>query len=367
MKKMFPKTCLLALGLSLLCLQGIAQEINSFYVYGCENCKITGAVIVGKHKVLLDYSNESNRKLILLDSHNLATDQIEVRAPIRLTQRNAHSFLVPDQGCSAHISIKNDRFEVANLFMFLDGFAMDYPILTYNGVFGRVSYEVDPQTYIDRFGFMKGDSFQVIKYKSLTPDYNTKGKEVMAFTTKHNGKELNPGLEFDLIVNNDLQEERRCERPFKWDSYEMSGDTLFLFSRSFQKWYAILAKEKEGRLLQTIRLPLEFCDEQSWSYFYDQAQKLHYFVSIHKEILPQATELVRKSRKTQAPPSVYTYELYRLNESALERIGKIPYFPEDIEDHTIYELRGSGKSFHLYGYPLVERPEEFLRVNLMEN
>lgn len=338
---------------------GYAQEINEEYVYGCEYCTITEFRVVGKHKILFDYSNIARRKIILLDTQNLVVDRIQVEAPMNVVPWGRDKFLVPDLNYSAVIKIERNKLNVEKLAIFRGDFSKEYGsyqlIQPDRGLWSIAYTTCGANKYVAQLAYLPLRQKNLVTFGIKNPyeEYGARGKLTPYFSIKNLlGKdEVNLGLEQYILANKDCQEQIRIPAFTPgFHSYDIDEDKMMVFLKDFQKLF-YYSMDSIPRFLGSIELPLP--ETGGWRHFYDLAQHLSYFVFEKK-----AENNSSKSKTVLAK----TYKLYRLDGSVLTKIADLSYLPVDIEDNRLYELRSDKKSYSIYGHYLVPVKDDIQRI-----
>jgi hypothetical protein len=337
--------------------------VDKHYVYGCDNCIISDFLQIGKHKLLFDFSKISNRKLILLDSQNLVVDALVVEAPMTMCVRDEKEFLVPDLNYTARIKIVENQFQVKTLYQIHTSLGMRNRIIYKGYLIGMESISCESEPYAQRLGFIDlRDTFKIFlsKQSKFIPHYRKKGKDTMLILSRKNLLEkgtVNDNLIFQPVVNIQCEESSRRKDAPGLHSYAIDENRLMYFNYQSQKLYYIDI-EPTPRLVGDITLPLDLDEKGGWHHFYDNLQHTSYFV--YEKV---SLEEKKKGEKEKSPQE---YFLYRLDGKELKKISDLNYLPTDIEDGKVYELRGSNKSYRIYGHPFVE-PKYLERIFLNTN
>jgi len=353
------KTVWIVICLFSVCVKSYAQEITADYVYGCENCTITEFRVIGKNKILFDYTKPERRMLTLLDTQNLVVDKMHVEAPMNPVPYGQNRIMIPDLGFSAVLKIENNKFLLEKLAIFRADFHSKYGgyvlIQPGHGLWSIGSTTCGANKYIPQLSYLplKQEKLTAFVVKNPYEFYGAKGKETPLFTLKNlmGDGEVNQEIEQIILANKNCSEQIRAQPSAPgFHSYDIDGNKLMVFLKDFQKLFYV-EMDSIPRSMGSISLPLP--ENGGWHHFYDLTQHLSYFLFEKKE---------ESNSKRNKEPFEKTYKLYRLDGTQLTKVAEINYLPVDIENNRLYELRSDKKAYHIYGHYLVPIKDDIQRI-----
>lgn len=358
----------------LMCVSLVAQPTHPNYIYGCENCAVTGVRIVGPNKVLEDFGKTGKRRLILLDSQNLQVDEIEVNGPVSLVPTGPYTVKVRELGAVVDLSIRNHTFQIDTFMPLLGGFSAQHGLM----------YPIQTQYYLigggqDGFYYLPLDQeLYTLERRVRTDEYNQKGKVERALFghfSQINTPELTRHADVNMrafsapFIDVKPRQEKQTYFP-AWDNIEIDGENLFVFSRVDQVFYRVQLTPDRPQIIDQVKLPVKNPNREGWIHYYDFQEKQHYFVlDRNGHIWPgMGYDIDRKTRKRMEQATDWSWELFRLDGQKLTRLSNLPFRPADIEGGFVYELRQTGKkSSDVYAYPFdPKRVDDIWRMYIKE-